>query len=345
MTFAVRRSLGGFARPRSLTAAIAQSCYGVTFYPVKTIAPFGLMPFHPTPSRLGLDDPQFLLPAAGVAVLSSALFLLRRDRPGLLAAWVSYLVLLAPSSGLVPTGPMFIADRYSYLASMSGFVLASAGFASLQSWGRRRRVGLGVAVVSLGLVASLIPLTWRQRRARGATPMPPGNTRRTAWPRRSRPTRLQRKPTTAWACADTIVSTDEAVHEFRSAIRQDQGFAQARGVPWDRALADSGQSDNAIGALAEAARTRSVFSPISAAASPWSWSNGGRLDEAYPNTSRQSKREPDNTDWHVGLGVILYRQGRLDEAATELSEAVRLDPDNPMTRDYFRRIREARGVR
>src|SRR5260370_4633998 len=118
------------------------------------------MPFHPTPSRIGLGDSRFLLPAAGVVGLSTALFLLRRERPGLLAAWASYLVLLAPSSGLVRTGPLFVADRYSYLATMAGYVLASAGFASLWAWGRRRCVGLGVAVVTLGLLASLIAASW-----------------------------------------------------------------------------------------------------------------------------------------------------------------------------------------
>ena len=71
----------------------------------------------------------------------------------------------------------------------------------------------------------------------------------------------------------------------------------------------------------------------------------GRLDEAFPQYVEATRREPDNADWHIGLGVVLYRQGRLDEAASELSEAVRLDPDNLLTRDYLRRIREARGVR
>ncbi len=343
VTFLVRWSLSGLSRPRPVTSAIAQACYAVTFYPFKTIAPFGLMPFHPIPSRMGLDDPRFLLPVAAGLGLSIALFLLRRDRPGLLAAWASYLILLAPSSGLVLTGPTFVADRYSYLSSMAGFVLASAGFASLRSWGRHRRVGLAVVVVSFGLVASLIPLTWRQCRAWRDSQAP--------WEHSAAcfAAALQANPTSAEAHHNLGIARyrcgrlDEAVNEFRAAIRYNPDFAQAWGS-LGQALADSGQSDRAIEALTEAVRL-DPDSPELRGGLAVVMVKQGRLDEAFPQYVEAVRREPGNTDWHIGLGVVLYRLGRLDEAATELSEAVRLNPDNPLTRDYLRRIRQARGVR
>ena len=343
VTLLVRRSLGGFGRPRPATSAIAQACYSVTYYPLKTIAPVGLMPFHPTPSRMGLDDPRFLLPAAGVAGLSIALVLLRRDRPGLLAAWISYLVLLAPSSGLVRTGPSFVADRYSYLASMAGFVLAAAGFASLRSWGRRRRLGLAVTVAGLGLVGSLIPSTWRQCRVWRDSKAP--------WEHAAAcyAAMLQADPASA-ECHHNLGITryrcgrlDEAVDEFRSALRHDPRFAQAWGS-LGQALADSGQSDAARRALAEAVRLDPDSAELHGGLAVVLVKQG-RLDEAFAQYAEAIRREPDNADWHIGLGVVLYRQGRLDDAEAELSQALRLDSGNALTRDQLRRIREARGVR
>src|SRR5262249_20721650 len=137
----------------------------VVFYPWKTIAPIGLLPLVPAPLRMGLAETRFLLCAVAVVGLSAALIGLRKRWPGALAAWVSYLVILAPNSGLVPIGRMFVADRYSYVATMAGYVLAAAGIAALRPLGRSRPVALAVSAVGLALVLVLIPATWRQCRA------------------------------------------------------------------------------------------------------------------------------------------------------------------------------------
>ena len=59
------------------------------------------------------------------------LFLLRRRWPGLLAAWLTYLVILAPSSGLIRISNQIAADRYSYLAMLGLVMLAAAGLCRL----------------------------------------------------------------------------------------------------------------------------------------------------------------------------------------------------------------------
>jgi protein O-mannosyl-transferase len=341
VTFLERQSLRGIARPRPLTSAIAQACYSIAFYLFKTIAPFGLMPFHPAPSRIGFDDARFLLPAAGVAGLCIALFWLRRDRPGLLAAWASYLVLLAPSSGLVRTGPMLVADRYSYIASMAGFVLAAAGFASLRSWGRRRGVGLVVAVVALALVTCLIPLTWRQCRAWRDSNAP--------WEHSAACYAAALRAHPDWAEAHHNLGVaryrcarlDEAVAEFRTAIRHDPGFAQAWGS-LGQALADAGQADAAIVALAEAVRLDPESAELRGGLAAVLVQRG-RLDEAFPQYVQAIRREPANASWHIGLGLVLFRRGQLEAAAAEFSEAVRLDPDIALTLDQLRRLRGAGG--
>ena len=67
------------------------------------------------------------------------MFLLRRRWPGLLAAWLSYLVILAPNSGIIRISEQIAADRYSYMAMLGWVMLAAAGFCWL--W----RMSLAVA--------------------------------------------------------------------------------------------------------------------------------------------------------------------------------------------------------
>jgi cytochrome c-type biogenesis protein CcmH/NrfG len=238
---------------------------------------------------------------------------------------------------------MFVADRYSYLATMPGFVLASAGFASLQSWGRRRRGGLAVGVVTLGLLASLMPLTWRQCRAWRDSTAP--------WEHSAAvlAAALPANPTSAEAHYNLGLARyrcgrlDEAIEEFRTALRIDPESAQAWGS-LGQALADSGDHEHAGSALAEAVRL-DPESPDLRGSLAVVLVKQGRLDDAFLQYVEAARREPGIPDWHIGLGVVLFRQGKHDESAAELSEAVRLDPDNPLTKDYLRRTYEGRGIR
>ncbi len=101
-----------------LSFRIAQACYGFVFYLYKTLLPIGITAFYPFPLHASWAEPRFVLGAAFVVGLSVAAFLLRRRMPALAAAWAAYLLILAPSSGLVPMGRALAADRYSYLAMM-----------------------------------------------------------------------------------------------------------------------------------------------------------------------------------------------------------------------------------
>ena len=82
-----------------LSARIAQACYGIWFYMIKTVLPMDITAFYPFPERVDWLEPPFLSSILGTLAVSSVLFLLRRRWPGLLAAWLSYLVILAPNLG------------------------------------------------------------------------------------------------------------------------------------------------------------------------------------------------------------------------------------------------------
>ncbi len=138
---------------------VAQACYAVCFYPARTAWPFGLTCSYPLPPRISWSDPPFLLGGLVVAGLTVALVLVRRRRPGWLAAWAAYLALLAPNSGLTRGSRQIAADRYSYMAMMALVVLAAGGLAQLVA---TRRRAIGAVAAGLAVLAGLTALSWRQ---------------------------------------------------------------------------------------------------------------------------------------------------------------------------------------
>jgi len=94
----------------------------------------------------------YIGPMAAVTLVTAVLIALRRRWPAGLAAWVAYVVLLLPVSGLFHNGPQIAADRYTYTASMSWALLVGAGVA----WcGRAPRTGRLSRPLAHGLLAAL----------------------------------------------------------------------------------------------------------------------------------------------------------------------------------------------
>ncbi len=146
-----------------LSTRIARACYGTWFYLVKTAIPRDITALYPLPRRLDRFAPPFALSVLATLAVTVGLIMLRRRWPGLLAAWLSYLVLLAPGSGLVRIGPQLAGDRYSYLpvASLALPVAAGLGLAWVTS---RRARAVAILAVAAALPI-LVVLTRGQCRA------------------------------------------------------------------------------------------------------------------------------------------------------------------------------------
>ena len=150
-----------------LSARLADAAYGVWFYPCKTIAPIGLTIIYPREesSVVHLSEPSFALCAAGVVAVCILAWLLRRRVPALTAAWAAYLIILAPSSGLVRFSTWFAADRYSYAASLPWVPILAGGLVyAIRSRASIRTTSVAlVGVVALGLstMSWLQCATWR----------------------------------------------------------------------------------------------------------------------------------------------------------------------------------------
>jgi Tfp pilus assembly protein PilF len=329
-------SLGSSGRPHSLSSRVAQACYGILYYPLATIAPTGLMPFHPSPGRLDLAEGKFLACALAVIALSVGLFRWRWRHPGIFAAWASYLVQLAPNLGLVHLGPMLVADRYSYSTTIGGFVLVGAGIASLLDRTRRKAPRFALLIAGVTLLLTLIPLTWRQCRVwHDSEAMWQFCRGRFSDAVRSDPTSADAHHNLGVACYYLGDYREAEVH-LRSALKREPGSARSHGS-LGAVLVGEGRYAEAIAEMSEAVRLDREPSEYRDGLATV-LTHQGRLDDARAVYEEAIRLEPNVAKWHAGLGEVLYRQGRLGEAATELSQAARLNPDDSQTREILRRI-------
>lgn len=134
-----------------LVTRTIQAGYGVCFYVWRTFLPLDLAPHYELPPSVELVAPRYLLALGVAVVLTAASFLLRRRHPWGFQAWLAFLIVLAPVSGLAQAGPQLVADRYSYLACIPFAIVAAAGLAHP----RIARVG-SVAVATLILAVLVL---------------------------------------------------------------------------------------------------------------------------------------------------------------------------------------------
>ncbi len=276
------------------SASIAQACYGIWFYILKTVLPLDLIALYPLPREIDWLAPPFMLSILGTLAVSVGLFLQRRRWPGLLAAWLSYLVILAPNSGIIRISNQIAADRYSYMAMLGWVVLAAACLCRVWQWSARSRLGaIGIITLSLGALLGLVSLTWNQSRT---------------W----------RDSETLWGHALThgaghywVVQTnmgivlhgqgklEAAAAHYAEALRLNPGYVDAHN--------DLGAVHNNLGAVLD---------------------RQGKSAEAVAHFAEALKLSPGNAEAHYNLGVVLSRQGKFEAASAHYSEAIRLNPDN-----------------
>ena len=145
---------------------IAQGFYGLAFYLWKTILPTRLGPIYEIPVRLNPFEARFIIAAALVLAITVVLLALRRRWPAGWALWACYVVIVSPVLGLTQAGPQLVADRYSYVACLTGALLVGAGWLRLVRYAatapRGAAVRASAALAAVGVLATFGTLTWRQ---------------------------------------------------------------------------------------------------------------------------------------------------------------------------------------
>ena len=143
---------------------VAQASFGVWFYLVKTVWPFGITGFYPRPERGEFQTPLFVVCIVGVALGAFATTWQRGRRPWLMATALAYLVIALPYLGLVRVGIALASDRYSYAPMMAWVVLGCAGLCKFVEFRWPRPVLVGAGSGTLAVVCGLIGLCSAQCR-------------------------------------------------------------------------------------------------------------------------------------------------------------------------------------
>jgi tetratricopeptide (TPR) repeat protein len=313
MAIHAQRSFAENLVMQPLEFRVAVALYGLAFYVWKTFAPWPISPLYQIPLRLDPLAPPMLAAAAAVIAVSAALLWLRRRWPAGLAVWLSYLLLLAPVSGLTQSGPQLVAARYSYLACL-GFALLggaavvllarrAAGGGTGQAWGR---VG-GVAAVA-GLVA-LGALSWHQAQ-------------------------IWRDSETLWSYVVAIEPTSAIGHNNlgHSYLKQGRLDEAEREIltslslspEWDQAHTNLAALLARQGRMKEAGEARARLGYILLAQ--------GKHDAAVELFQKEVASRPDDAGAHNNLGAALLLRGDVGPAIDQFEHALRINPGHERAR-------------
>jgi Flp pilus assembly protein TadD len=307
---------------RSVSASIAQACYAVCFYPIKTILPWSITAYYPIPERLGLAEWPFMPGFLVTLGVSLGLLLWRKTRPGPACAWLSYLVLLAPTSGMVRIGSQIAADRYSYISMMGLLVLFAAGLCRLfRTVGRRGSIRAGLVAVSAALLLGLVHLTRSQCRT--------WQTSERLWSHVLDHGAGRDFMALKIMGAILLVQgrNEEALARLTDSKRLRPDYADTR-YNLGLALSRQGRLDEAMSQYSEAVQLDPRHLDALANLGVM-LSRQGRFEEAARRFTKVLQLGPDHVNAHYNLGLILSHWGRSEPARVHLAEAVRLDPGNP----------------
>ena len=192
------RAYGDMIAALPLENRVAVALYGLAFYVWKSFIPILVAPMYQL--RVGLDpyDGPMLASAALVIGLTAVLVWLRRRWPGGLAVWLGYVVLVAPVSGIIQSGPQLVAARYSYLPGLGLALLVGGGVCRLGRWAVERPRSRRWARAGLAVVPSATPASPSCRGSwcgSGGIPRRSGRTRWRSSPRRHSRTATWASPT------------------------------------------------------------------------------------------------------------------------------------------------------
>jgi tetratricopeptide (TPR) repeat protein len=335
--------------PMSARFANALISYGT--YIVQTFYPAGLAAFYPHAAG-AVSLGQAALALAGVVAVSIAAWIYRKERPWIAVGWLWYLVMLLPVIGIIQSGELARADRYTYLPQI-GLLIAlvwtiAEGFARTA----RGRVALATvaiaAITGLAVTAHRQTSRWRDTETlwRHALSVTAGNyiahdnlgralmmKQRKAEAIVEHRRALEINPRYAIAANNAGLllqdggQLDEALSYFEQAISADPQYALAH-HNLGNALFAAGRIDDAIAHQRRALEILPQFSRAECNLGI-AYQRTGRVATAITHYERAIKIDPSFAGAYGNLGSALVLTGRLREAMPHLTRALALAPDVP----------------
>jgi len=268
----------------SLLDRLVISGYGLGFYLWKTVVPLNLVPIYPLSIKSTTFVWSYIIPALVIMVLT---FALRRRLPGLLAAWLAYIVILLPVIGIVKLGPQIAADRFTYLSCLGWAILAGACVSYYWQSSVRGRIGLRTFVFLNGVAAVVViglgGLTWKQ-------------------------SQVWRDSETLWRHAISTGPESKIAHNNLGKAMLERGELGEAIKHFRQALRINPASDSSHHNLGIAMSRR------------------GELGEAIKHYRQALRNNPAYVEAHTNLGNAMLKRGELGEAIKHYRQALRINP-------------------
>jgi tetratricopeptide (TPR) repeat protein len=316
-----RGASAGFGSGVAWTDYSLRQIYAVALYVRLILCPFPLVfdygsELHTNPSSLLLSAG-----VAGLLVIATIACLRRRGAIGFCGA--AFLLLLAPTSSVVPIATQTVAEHRVYLASAAAIVLIVGG---IFRWLGRRALP-----VCLLLAAALGPVTIA-RNADYRSPV-------LLW--RDTVNRRPHNPRAHYNLAVSLLAAGDAsaaLGEFDATLRADETHALAHQKLGTLLLA-AGRPDEALPHLEFTVR-QAPESPAAHYELAGALVQLHRLPEAYAHYAESVRLNPTHAAAHYNLGNALVQLGRYEEALAHFDEAARLEPSDASARNNAARLRE-----
>ncbi|MGO9119036.1 MAG: tetratricopeptide repeat protein [Desulfomonilaceae bacterium] len=133
---------------------IMNAFYGIVFYLCKTVFPSNLVPFYHLNVSLNYFGPRFVISALLVLVGTAIVVWRALNQDRLWAAvWFYYLITLAPTLGFLMSHHHAIANRYTYLTTLSFWFLIALGFSRVWDRAGKLRNPIWMKTTAVGAVA------------------------------------------------------------------------------------------------------------------------------------------------------------------------------------------------
>jgi Flp pilus assembly protein TadD len=323
--FLARRQVGFNEITAAARATLVAT--GPFVYLWRSVAPVGLSPA----GVMALETQGSVVAIAAVAglvAISWAVWRGRGNRPTLVVVWFVYVLLVAPTIGLAPTGLQATADRYAYLP---GVAVAMAVAALVAASGVSEAVHR--AAIAAGIVACVgLSVLSRQQAAHWQDSI-------ALW---SRAAAVDERNDVAFYNLGTALQASGRVDEARAAYeatlrlvpdhapaRQNLNGLQAIARQRDAdALAQAGHLTAAIPIYRETLMLDPRRSRARAALG-MALAQSGDFAAAVPELETALQQGVDDLAVINAAGYALVQTGRIDEAVTLLRAAVARHPDDP----------------
>jgi protein O-mannosyl-transferase len=295
--------------PKLTLPQLAQSTQAIGLYIEKTLVPVGISPYYAALPYVDLSSFSVVFSLVWVLTVTAVLFTNPKRWPALTLAWFSYLVLLAPTLGVVRYSAQLAADRYSYVPIMGLHVLfAWAVLRAAVRFGNRplvwTRVAGSAALVVAGIViAGLCAQSWTLARA---------------W----------RDSETLWTFVDENVG-GRTVAEVQNYL----ALAKLK----------KGETDEAMRRFAEAVRLRPTYADAHHNLAVV-LAQRGDYAGAEAGFRKTLSINPEHREAQRNLALALQRQGRANGAVAEYAAALRNNPGSKLLHEALIAARSQPGI-